>query len=160
VYVVVRAGAVVERVGAGCEGLVELAVDAELLEGDAEAAEGAGEPVLADGAGGHRGLVVDDEVGTGGAGPALAPPGEPFGDELPGRVVERAGLSGDGDPPVAEGEVPDGVGAQGVDGGQGEGEPGGRGDGGRDGPSDAPDPAAKPQLTTRGRVSERDRIGS
>src|SRR6266700_2739362 len=74
-------GGEVEGVGSGGEGLIELAVDAELLEGDAEAAEGAGEPVLADGAGGHRGLVVDEQVGAGGSGPALASAVEPSGDE-------------------------------------------------------------------------------
>src|SRR5437016_3528802 len=89
-------GGEVERVWAGGECLVELAVDAELLEGDAEAPEGAREPVLADRAGGHGGLVVDEQVGAGGLRPALAPPGEPFGDELAGQVVQRAGLAGDG----------------------------------------------------------------
>ena len=61
----------------------------------------------------------------------LAAVAGPFEDKPAGQVVERPGLAGDGDPPVAEvdvaeGEVPDGVGAQGVDGSQGEREPGGR----------------------------------
>ncbi|MQA88443.1 MAG: hypothetical protein GEV03_28465 [Streptosporangiales bacterium] len=124
----------VQRVGAAGQGLVELTVDAETLEGGVQPAERRAEPVLADRSGAHRGLVVDDQVWVRGVWPANAPVVEPGEDETAGEVVERPGLPGDGDPPVTkidivEGEVSDGLGPGGVNGGQGEGEPGGWGDG-------------------------------
>jgi hypothetical protein len=49
-------GGEVERVGAAGEGLVELPVDPQPLEGRVQAAECCGEPVLAHRADAHRGL--------------------------------------------------------------------------------------------------------
>ena len=94
-----------------------------------------GQPVLADGPGGHGGLLVDDQVRVGGAGPAAAAVGQPGQEQVPGQVVERAGRARDDQPPaaqvgVAEVKLPDGPGPGGVDGGQGDREAGGGGDGG------------------------------
>jgi len=80
-------GGEVERVGAAGEGLVELPVDAQPLEGGVQAAERRGERVFADRPGAHRGLVVDDQVGAGGVGPAGAPVVQPGEDEIPGEVI-------------------------------------------------------------------------
>jgi hypothetical protein len=55
------------------EGLVELAVHSEPFEGGRLAAEGLGEPDLADGPVVQRGALVDDQMGVRGGGPAGAP---------------------------------------------------------------------------------------
>ena len=94
-----------------------------------------GQPVLADGPGGHGGLLVDDQVRVGGAGPAAAAVLQPGQEQAPGQVVERAGPARDDQPPAAEVDVaemklPDGLGPGGVHGGQGDREAGGRCDGG------------------------------
>ena len=95
----------------------------------------AGQPVLADRPGGHGGLLVDDQVRVGGAGPAAAAVLQPGQEQVAGQVIERAGLARDDQPPVAEVgvvemQLPDGLGPGGVHGGQGDREAGGRGDGG------------------------------
>src|SRR6266702_1054221 len=125
----------VQRVGAAGEGFLELPVGAQALEGGGEAAECAGHPVLADRPGGHGGLLVDDQVGVGGAGPAVAAVLEPGQEQVSGQVIERSGVAGEGERPVAgvgviEVQLRDGPGAGGVHGGQGEREAGGGGDGG------------------------------
>jgi hypothetical protein len=117
--------------------------DPECFEGGGEAAAGLGEPVLADGPGGHGGLLVDEQVQVGGAGPAVAAVLQPGQQQAAGQVVERAGLAGDGDAPVAEVGVvqvkfPDGLGPGRVDGGQGDREAVGRGDRGCCGLADFP----------------------
>ena len=124
-------GGEVEGVGAAGEGFLELPVGAEAFEGGGEAAACLGQPVLADRPGGHGGLLVDDQVRVGGAGPAAGPVLEPGQQQVAGQVIERAGPAGDGQPPVAEVDVvevkfADGLGPGGVDGGQGEREAGGR----------------------------------
>src|SRR6266566_3068145 len=125
----------VQRVGAAGEGFLELPVGAQALEGGGEAAECAGHPVLADRPGGHGGLLVDDQVGVGGARPAAAAVLQPGQQQVPGEVIERAGPARNDQPLVAEVDVvevefADGLGPGGVDGGQGERGAGGRGDGG------------------------------
>ncbi len=72
---------------------------------------------------------------VGGAGPAAAAVLQPGQEQVPGQVIERAGLARDDQPPaaevdVAEMELPDGPGPGGVDGGQGDREAGGGGEGG------------------------------
>jgi hypothetical protein len=100
-----------------------LPVDTEPLEGGREAAACLGQPVLADGPGGHGGLLVDDQVRVGGAGPAAAAVLQPGQEQAPGQVIERAGPARDDQPPAAEVDVaevklPDGLGPGGVHGGQ------------------------------------------
>ncbi len=131
-------GGEVQGVGTVGEGFVELAAGAEALEGGGEAAAGLGHPVLADGPGGHGGLLAEDEVRPGGAWPPVAAVLEPGEEQVPGQVIQRAGLAADDQPPAAgidvgQVELADGLGPGRVDGGQGEREAGGGGDGG--GPS-------------------------
>ncbi len=83
-------GGEVEGVGAAGEGFFELPVGAEALQGGGQAAACFGEPVLADGPGGHGGLLVDDQVGVGGAGPAVAAVLEPGQEQVAGQVIERS----------------------------------------------------------------------
>jgi hypothetical protein len=113
----------VERVGTVGEGFFELPVNAEALEGRGQSAAGFGQPVLADRPGGHGGLLVDDQVRVGGAGPSAVAVLEPGQQQVAGQVIERAGPAGDGQAPVAEVDVvevefPDGLGPGRVDGGQ------------------------------------------
>ncbi len=128
-------GGEVERAGAVGEGFLELPVDAKPFEGGGEAAACLGQPVLADRPGGHGGLLVDDQVRVGGAGPAAAAVLQPGQEQAFGQVVERAGPARNDQPPVAgvdvvEMKFADGLGPGGVDGGQGDREAGGRCDGG------------------------------
>src|ERR1035441_3199693 len=120
------------------EGFVERAAGAEALEGGGEAAAGLAHPVLADGPGGHGGLLAEDEVRPGGAWPPVAAVLEPGEEQVPGQVIQRAGLAADDQPPAAgidvgQVELADCPGPGRLDGGQGEREAGGGGDGG--GPS-------------------------
>src|SRR5260370_34001589 len=62
-------GGEVQRVATAGEGFLELPVDAETLEGGGQAAAGFGQPVLADGAGGHGGLLVVEPGRVGGCPP-------------------------------------------------------------------------------------------
>ena len=57
------------------------------------------------GPGGHGGLLVDDQVRVGGAGPAAAAVLQPGQEQACGQVIERAGPAGDDQPPVAEVDV-------------------------------------------------------
>ena len=98
-------GGEVQRVRAVDEGFLELSVDPQALEGGGEAAAGLGQPVLADGAGGHGGLLVEDQVRVGGAGPPVGAVLEPGEQEVAGQVVERTGPAGDDQSPVAENDV-------------------------------------------------------
>jgi hypothetical protein len=105
------------------EGFFELAVDAKAFQGGGQAAAALGQPVLADRPGGHGGLLIDDQVRVGGAGPAQVAVLEPVQQQGPGQVVERAASAGEGQSPVAEVDVlemelADGLGASRVDGGQ------------------------------------------
>src|SRR5690242_13256784 len=88
-------GGEVQRVGAAGECFLELPVDAEPLEGGREAAACPGQPVLADGPGGHGGLLVDDQVRVGGAGPAAAAVLQPGQEQAGGQLVERVAAARD-----------------------------------------------------------------
>src|SRR5260370_14964444 len=118
-------GGEVERVGTAGEGFLELPVDAETLEGGGQAAAGFGQPVLADGPGGHGGLLVDDQVRVGGARPPVAAVLVPAQQQAAGQVIERPDPAGNGQSPVAdvdvvEVQVPDGLGPGRVPGGPGQ----------------------------------------
>jgi len=119
-------GGEVEGVGAAGEGFLELPVGAQALQDGGQPAACLGEPVLADRPGGHGGLLVDDQVRVGGAGPPVAAAGEPGQGQVAGQVIEGAALAADDQPPVAEVDVAevkfaDGLGPGRVDSGQGEG---------------------------------------
>jgi hypothetical protein len=73
---------------AGAGGFFELPVGAEALEGGGEPAACLGQPVLADGPGGHGGLLVDDQVRVGGAWPPVAAVLQPGQQEVAGQVIE------------------------------------------------------------------------
>ena len=100
--------------------------------------QGGVEPVLAGRPGAHGGLLVDDQVRVGGAGPSA----RRVSSQARSRRAVRSS-SGRGRPPeeqpaaaqvgVAEEKGADGAAAGGVDGGQGHDEAGGRRDGGGDG---------------------------
>src|SRR5258707_4245 len=128
-------GGEVQRVATAGEGFLELPVDAETLEGGGQAAAGFGQPVLADGPGGHGGLLVDDQVRVGGARPPVAAVLVPAQQQAAGQVIERPDPAGNGQSPVADVDVvevqfPDGLGPGRVHGGQREREAGGGCDGG------------------------------
>src|SRR5258708_24317275 len=128
-------GGEVQRVATAGEGFLELPVDAGTLEGGGQAAAGFGQPVLADGPGGHGGLLVDDQVRVGGARPPVAAVLVPAQQQAAGQVIERPDPAGNGQSPVADVDVvevqfPDGLGPGRVHGGQREREAGGGGDGG------------------------------
>src|SRR5260221_3489631 len=134
-------GGEVQRVATAGEGFLELPVDAETLEGGGQAAAGFGQPVLADGPGGHGGLLVDDQVRVGGARPPVAAVLVPAQQQAAGQVIERPDPAGNGQSPVADVDVvevqfPDGLGPGRVHGGQREREAGGGCDGGGGGRAD------------------------
>jgi hypothetical protein len=115
-------GGQVQRVWSPGESLLELAIDAQAVEGRGLAAELLlGKEERADRTGRRRRLLVDEQVRVRGARPAGAPVVEPFQQDPMGELVDRADAAGDGESPVAEVDVleaqlADCLGAGGVDG--------------------------------------------
>lgn len=91
----------VQRVAAVGEGFFELPVAAQAFQGGGVAAERVLGPEGADRAGLGRGLLVDQQVGVGGAWPAAVPVVQPLAQELVGEVVDGPDPVGDDDAPVA-----------------------------------------------------------
>ena len=133
-------GRQVQRVGVAGEGFLELAVDAQPVQGGGQSAQVA-DPGGADRPGAQCAVLADQQVGVGGVRPAGAPVIQPLGQQPAGEVVQRPGAPGDGDPPVPEIDVvqlqgADLAGPGSVDGGQRDAQPGLRGGGGLDSAGD------------------------
>ncbi|KAF5990974.1 hypothetical protein BOG92_002515 [Streptomyces sp. WAC00263] len=123
-----------ERVGADGQCFVQYPVAADAFEVDALVQQVPLEVFGADGSGSQGGLRVDQNVPVRGLRPGGAALGEPGQQGLVGQFAESLGVPGDGDPAVGrvevvQGEVTDGRGAGGVDGGQGDDQPLRRGGG-------------------------------
>ncbi|MGH3687074.1 MAG: hypothetical protein ACRDRE_20070 [Pseudonocardiaceae bacterium] len=118
----------VQWVCSDAQGLMQYSVAADVFEVNAAPQQVPLEVIGADGPEPQSGSGGDQNVSVGGVRPAGAALGEPGEQRQVGQLTESLGVSGEDDAPVGqvevvECEVPDGRGAGGVDGGQGNDQP-------------------------------------